>query len=152
MKKRFTRNFIPVLLLLLSANLNAQVYNGDLTLTSQAEVDAFNYTSVTGDLTIQETVPGNITNLNGLSELSSVGGAFRISGNTALVNINGFGNLTSVGGILNISDNGGLTTVTGLSKLATVGGGLGLYSSFINYYWIKRPYFCWRRFIYLTRS
>ena len=42
--------------LFLQINTNAQVYNGDLTLTSQAEVDAFNYTSVTGTLTIDESI------------------------------------------------------------------------------------------------
>jgi len=65
MRKRIALLSIASALLFISfSNLSAQVYNGDLTLTSQAQVDAFNYTEVTGDLTINESVAGNITNLN----------------------------------------------------------------------------------------
>jgi hypothetical protein len=59
------------------SNLHAQVHTGNLTLNTQAQIDAFNFTSVTGDLLIKETILGNITNLNGLSELTQVGDYLR---------------------------------------------------------------------------
>ena len=61
-------------------SLNAQECFGNYYLAFQAEVDVFNCTTVTGDvdigdLEIDEPSPGNISNinLNGLSELASVG-------------------------------------------------------------------------------
>ena len=120
MRKRLVLSFLSVLLLLFT-NLNAQVYNGDLTLTSQAQVDAFNYTSVTGDLTIQESVSGNIVNLNGLSELTSVGADLNILSNEALNNLTGLSNLGSIGGDLFIAGTA-LSDIEGLNNLTTIGG------------------------------
>ena len=123
MRKRIDLLIIlPALLIFLSSNLNAQTYNGDLTLTSQAQVDAFNYTSVTGNLTIQESVAGNITNLNGLSELVSVGGYLLIFNNSALGNIAGLSNLSSIGGYLELKDNSSLVNISGLNGLTSIGG------------------------------
>lgn len=59
MRKRLVLSFLSMLLFSFT-NLNAQMYIGDLTLTSQAQVDAFNYTSVTGDLRIEESVVINL--------------------------------------------------------------------------------------------
>ena len=42
----------------------AQVYTGDLTLSSQSEVDAFNYTEVTGNLTMQGSDIGDLSPLS----------------------------------------------------------------------------------------
>ena len=119
---------------------------GDFTLTTQREIGNFDCTSVTGSLTIDEAVSGNITNLDGLFELTSVGGQLRIVDNAALTNIDGLAALTSVGGWLfcrgqcradqhrwvsgpdigrgggsHIADNAALTNLDGLAVLTSVG-------------------------------
>ena len=43
--------------------------------------------------------------------------------NAALTNLDGLANLTSVGGVLNISVNDALTNLNGLANLTSVGGG-----------------------------
>ncbi|MCB0840949.1 MAG: T9SS type A sorting domain-containing protein [Bacteroidetes bacterium] len=107
------------LLLVFPALLPAQVYNGNLSLTSQAAVNAFSYTEVTGYLYIQ----GNdITNLDGLISLDSVGGDLYITSNNLLTNIDGLSSLNSVGGNLLISGNNSLTNLAGLYSLTSVGG------------------------------
>src|SRR5690606_12196009 len=73
---------------------------GDVILTSQTEVDAFatnypNCTEISSDLNISGST---ITNLDGLSNLTSVGGNLYISSNSSLTNLDGLSNLTSVGG------------------------------------------------------
>ena len=120
---------------------------GDITLSSQAEVNAFDCTSVEGNLTISgddisdlsplsvlTNVGGNLyignnvvlQNLDGLSALSSVSGYFHIYFNDALTSIEGLSALTSVGGNLDIYENNLLTNVNGLSALTYVGGKLWL--------------------------
>ena len=120
------------------------------TLTTQAAVDAFpqgcdsllggltvgnstditnldglaNLTSVGGDLSI----PGNgsLTNLDGLVSLTSLGGGLSVFGNGSLTNLDGLANLTSVGGDLSIKSNGSLTNLDGLANLTSVGGLLSI--------------------------
>ena len=97
------------------------LFLGDVTLSTQAEVDAFNYTYVTGALTIS----GNdITNLDALSALIEVG-ALIITQNGSLTNVNGLSALTAVGYII-INQNGSLTNVNGLSALSNVGGSINI--------------------------
>lgn len=107
-------------------SLSAQVYNGSLTLGSQAAVDAFSYTEITENLTISGS---DITNLNGLSSLAVVGGGLKISGNDLLTNLDGLSGLTLTGtraalipngAFLLITDNAALTNLDGLSSLDPV--------------------------------
>ena len=108
----------------LFSNLNAQTYTGSLTLGTQAEVDAFNYTTVTGVLFIG---PGSITNLDGLSKLTTVGASVILQ-QTGITNVDGLSNLTSIGAsspssyMLIISNNPSLTNIHGLSNLSYTGG------------------------------
>ena len=78
-----------------------------------------NLTSVGGDLDIFHNY--NLTNLDGLSNLTSVGGYLRIDWNDSLTNLDGLNALTHMGGNLEIRDNIALTNVDGLSALTTVG-------------------------------
>lgn len=106
-----------------------QICEGDVVLASQADVDAFTCTEVTGTLLIS----GNdITNLNALSALTAVG-KLRIEGNPSLPNVNGLSNLIHAGDFhessnplpfVNISNNQALTDLNGLSSLRDVGGPL----------------------------
>jgi hypothetical protein len=71
-----------------------------ITFTTQAQVDNFqsNYPGcdqIEGYVTING---GSITNLNGLSVLTSIGGRLKFDFADALTNLTGLDNLTSVGG------------------------------------------------------
>ncbi len=79
------------------------VYDGNMTLTSQAQIDAFSYSGVSGSLTISEAVPGNITDLTPLQGLEFVE-SFNVVNNTALSNIS-LPNLKAVRFNLNINNN-----------------------------------------------
>ena len=105
-------------IMFLIANANAQVYNGNIILTSQAQVDNFNYESVNGDLTI---FGGDITNLSGLSGLSSVAGILSIENNPSLSNLNGLSALQSVQENLLIQGNDVLTNINGINSNVRVG-------------------------------
>ncbi len=117
-------------------NINAQVFTGNLKITSQAQVDAFNYTTVTGNLEIYDFDDGvfDITNLNGLSELTSIGGSLYIHGNELLNDIAGLSNLISIESELRFKSNLALTDINGLNNLTSIGGEFNIVASsaFIN--------------------
>ncbi|WP_276371885.1 T9SS type A sorting domain-containing protein [Chryseolinea sp. H1M3-3] len=97
---------------------NVQNCQGDFTLSTQAEVDAFTCTEVNGNLTIS----GNdITNLNGLSSLQKVSGKFSIENNNGLKSLDGLLSLESVGLGLYLINNPELSDLNALSSLKTVG-------------------------------
>jgi len=58
-----------------------------------------------------------LTNLDGLANLTSVGGFLNIGNNAALTNIEGLANLTSVGGYLTIENNTALTNCQGIAPV-----------------------------------
>jgi hypothetical protein len=78
---------------------------------------------VGGNLGVEVT---SLTNLDGLSRLTSVGGDLALTSNDVLTDISGLSSLTSVGGYLNISNNDALTDISGLSNLTAVGGALSI--------------------------
>jgi len=102
-----------------------------ITFTSQAQINNFqaNYpgcTIIEGNVTIQGD---GISNLNGLSVLTSIGGYLGIFNNAILTNLIGLGNLASIGGSLLIGDyntygNPVLINLTGLENLTSVGGNI----------------------------
>lgn len=137
-KSILVQMFICTLFLLHSSTLSAtsvplkthfseddNIYTGDATLQSQAEVDAFasnNYTEVTGNLNIgidNAGVPTNIDDLSGLSSLTAVGGNLFIN-NTVLTELDGLENLVSVGEILSILRNEALVSLASLQHLTLV--------------------------------
>jgi len=102
---------------------------------TQSEIDDFqvNYpgcTELEGNVVIYGD---DITNLNGLYVLTSIGGNLRIINNDALTSLTGLDNLTSIGGDLVIGDyNGGnpaLTSLSGLDNLTSIGGDLDIYNN-----------------------
>ncbi len=117
---------ILFILLTLFPFIKAQVLDGDTTLTTQADINNFNFISVTGNLTINSS---EITNLNGLSSLNSVGGDFFLYQNSALTNLNGLSNLTSVGRDLIMIRNHNLINLDGLSNLNSIGGELNIFDN-----------------------
>lgn len=74
----------------------AKIHRGDVTLSSQAEVDAFgakNYLTIIGDVLIGKTGGSDITNLKALNGLNQIRGDFYIGkwkkGNPLLKNLDG---------------------------------------------------------------
>ena len=99
-----------------------QCANTNYDLRTQAEVDALGQTgctSVIGGLRINDSY--DITNLDGLANLTSVGRQLDIYGNAALTNIDGLAKLTSVGrdiffkGNLYVTSNSTLTDCQGVA-------------------------------------
>ena len=112
-----------------------QVCTGDATLSSQADVDAFNCTELVGNLTISGS---DITNLNNLASLRKVSGVIRVENNPHLTTLDGLLALEAIGEdlpdanppsseapeALIIVNNAGLLHCDGLSSLRSIKGGL----------------------------
>ena len=101
-----------------------------ITFTTQEEIDNFqtNYpdcTEIEGNVTIYGN---NITNLNGLSVLTSIGGSLGIGSilntNPLLENLTGLEGLISVGGDVSIMNNNALISLAGLDNLTSIGSDL----------------------------
>ncbi|UZR98134.1 PKD domain-containing protein [Chondrinema litorale] len=84
-------------------------------LESQDDVDAFSCTSIGGNVYIT----GNITNLDGLSELESIAGALTIDNVIGLESLDGLDALKSIQSIY-IKNNTSLTDISALSSLETI--------------------------------
>lgn len=96
-----------------------------ITFETQAQIDSFQYnypncTIIEGDVFIYGFY--DITNLNGLTVLTSIGGNLRIGGNLALTKLTGLKGVTSIGGYLEIGYNYALTSLKGLSNVSAIGG------------------------------
>ena len=127
---------------------------GDVTLTSQTQVDDFIATyptcaTIDGNLTISGA---SITDITGLNYLTTINGALsifntsitngaifnnltQVSGNIVIQNnsnltiLSGFNALVSTGDTLQISNNQNITSITGFSNLVTVTGNLSILST-----------------------
>jgi len=101
---------------------------GGIIFSTQADIDNFqtnypNCTEIGGDVLIS----GNgITNLSGLTVLTSIGGSLRIDNNNSLISLAGLNALTVIGGYLDIVWNESLTSLTGLNTLTSIGGAFSL--------------------------
>ena len=97
--KRFT--LLIALAIISLANLFSQTcLPAGITLTTQAQIDSFqiNYpgcTEIEGDV---EITGDDITSLNGLSVLTSIGGDLQIDSNAVLTSLTGLDNTASIGG------------------------------------------------------
>src|SRR3981189_3367179 len=115
-----------------NANVQTPATCGSITLTTQAQVDAFpatyGCTEITGTLTINGI---DITNLDSLYFLRKVDGDLQISNNPNLTSMKGLSSLTYVGAGgpypgLRITYNSSLTSINGLSKLTSIKGALDI--------------------------
>jgi hypothetical protein len=99
---------------------------GNLTIQSGSDItqlDALsNIQSVGGSLLIN-ALP-NLTSLQGLQSLATVGGSVSVLNNQSLSNTSGLSGLTEIEGDLLIQSNGSMSTLSGLSALVSVGGAL----------------------------
>ncbi len=101
--------------------------------TSQSQIDNFQSNNpgcreIGGNVTIYGS---GITNLSGLSVLTSIGGnlnigSFENGGIPLLTSLTGLDNLTSIGGSLGIEYNNALASLEGLEGLTSIEGGLSI--------------------------
>ncbi|WP_046755478.1 leucine-rich repeat domain-containing protein [Kordia jejudonensis] len=99
------------------------IYNGDVTLFSQSDVNEFgaqNFTTINGNLTIGDYQFGsNITNLTPLNLLENVDEFLTISNNPNLISLDGLSNVTSAN-LLVIDNNASLNSISSLSSLTSL--------------------------------
>jgi hypothetical protein len=97
----------------------------DITLNNQGEMDSFQANHGPCDRLQNLHIQGpDITNLNGLSALTTVDGELWIQDNVSLTGLGGLSALTSIVGNALIQNNAVLTNVDGLSALTSVGAEL----------------------------
>jgi hypothetical protein len=104
---------------------------GNYYFLSQTDIDDFqtNYTNCTaieGDIKIAGS---DITNLIGLSTITSIGGHLMIYGNGSLQYLSGLDSVNYIGGTLVIYFNSSLNTLASLSKITSIGGSLQIRSN-----------------------
>lgn len=113
------------------------VYTGNLTLTTQASIDALpQYTKIVGGLVIGNTTPTDITSLSKFSKLREITGRLLIQDSPSLTNLTGLNALEAIATDALITNRelvirrmNGLTSIQGLLALRTVGRRMGIWSN-----------------------
>jgi hypothetical protein len=119
--------FLTFLSFFLSISItSAQCPAGNITLTTQAEVDAFAATypgcaDLLGSLTIGPST--DIVDLNGLTNLDEITNSLAITGNDNLIDMSGLNGLTSIGTALYILDNPNITALPPFASLTNINSG-----------------------------
>jgi len=93
-----------------------------ITFSRQSQIDSFRIlypqcTFIQGDVRIEEGVPGEIINLDSLSNVQTLGGNLRISSNLSLTNLDGLSSLATIGGGIRIYANDNLSSLNGLANI-----------------------------------
>lgn len=122
--------YLLLSIFLFSQYANAQVCTAP-TFTTQQQIDNFKIQNpgckaISGSVTISGA---DITNLNGLSNISTITGSVMIANNTVLSNLTGLGSLEEVIGRLTIINNPSLLTVNGLGALTNIYDGINVESN-----------------------
>ncbi len=129
----------PVFLILLlvatgcTASFGQSRFEGDLTFESQDQLDSFllycaDCESVSGNVTIEEKGVQEITNLEALHGITSVGG-LEIRNNSKLIDLKGLEGLAEVHGGCVISGNSALESLAALQALTSVGESIRISSN-----------------------
>ena len=96
---------------------------GDKYFSSQAQIDDFGTTySYCTDIALRNVIiqGTNITNLDGLANVTSITGNLLIQNNSQLTNIDGLVSVISISGYLTIENNTELTNLDGLENLSSI--------------------------------
>jgi len=106
------------------------LYDG-IIFSTQEEIDDFQNNHpdcgiIEGDVRIKGD---DISNLDGLSVISAIGGYLKIWENPALTNFDGLSNLISIGGYLKVYTNNSLADISGLEALTYIDGYLYINSN-----------------------
>ncbi|MBC8489933.1 MAG: T9SS type A sorting domain-containing protein [Bacteroidetes bacterium] len=104
---------------------------GNYYFTKQIDIDSFqvNYPNCTNLEGIVEIKGSGLTNLLGLSAVTSIGEDLLIYENNGLNNLAGLNNVTSIGRDLLIYANNDLTSLTGLDNVTSIGRDLLIYAN-----------------------
>lgn len=102
-----------------------------ITFYSQEQIDNFyvNHefcTEIGGDVVLDGS---DISNLNGLENIISIGGSLNISNNSELIDLGGLDELSVIGGNVEISNNTLLSSLTALSNLSSISGDILLFAN-----------------------
>lgn len=105
-----------------STALGQTCLSGYTTFSTQGQIDSFainnpGCTEVLGNLIIQESTLGNISNLNGLNPITEINGYLHVFCNEDLETLAGLENLTAVGGSVDITKNPSLNSLSALSNI-----------------------------------
>jgi hypothetical protein len=120
--------FLLIGLLFSFTGLSQSCLPGGIIFNTQAQIDNFQTTypgctEIEGFMTISGI---DITNLSGLSVLTSIGDYFQVIDNDALASLTALKNIAFIGGYLSIYRNPALTSLTGLDNLTSIGGDLAI--------------------------
>lgn len=109
----------------------SQCIPDSIVFSTQQQIDSFqaDYPECTEILGTVEIHGDNITNVQGLSVLTSIGVDLRIYNNIALASLNGLDNLISIGEYFMLVDNPVLVSLTGLGSLTSVGANIDIWSN-----------------------
>lgn len=124
--KRIAFTIVSTLIIQIVQCQNPCLPNG-FGFSSQEEIDSFaiNYpdcTEIEGNVWIGSEEPTDISNLNGLSEITAFGGHLTIMTNPYLTSLSGLENLSGINGSLLIALNDSLEDISALSNLNEIGG------------------------------
>ncbi len=108
---------------------DCKVYEGDYLIESQADIDTFDYCEITGHLTIDEAVSGDITDVSPLHHLQVLDGGLYIKNNTAITHLDGLSQLTVINGSLQLLRNSSLTDISGLQNIQQITGNILMQSN-----------------------
>ena len=130
---KITSYCILFVLLTCNSIVSQSCLSNGITFSTQQQIDNFantygGCTEILGDVTIEGNTAYAISSLSGLSQMTSIHGNLRISYNQSLTSLNGLQNLSSVGGYLHLFDNG-LVEISSLSNLSTIGSSLSIFDN-----------------------
>jgi len=114
------------------AECEGKVYEGNVSLVSQTDVDEFaseSFTKIIGDLqigTILIDPDNNITSLSQLNSIAEITGDLIVYNCEKLTNFDGLKNLTKLGGELWFQDNPELLNISGLTNLTEINEGINI--------------------------
>ncbi len=122
--------FILLTIILYNSFASAQCPEGDITFSTQKQINVFadtypNCNEISGNVVIG--VPYGRTDIHDLTPLRrirNIGGHFNILNNPELTSLDGLDSLTSAGGYFNVYNNQRLTNLDGLQSLSSIAGSL----------------------------
>lgn len=114
--------------ILQSCTASSQCPSDNIFFATQQDIDDFpvnypNCTEIVGDVIINDSLTASINNLQGLQQITAIGGNLNVDFCAALNDLTGLENLTNIGGYLRVVHNPAISSFQGLNGLTATGGG-----------------------------